>query len=47
MMVVAGGGPGCAHGWSAKPITIVVPFPPGPLDVLARWITPKPDNTLG
>jgi tripartite-type tricarboxylate transporter receptor subunit TctC len=47
VLVVAGAGPGFEQGWSAKPIIIVVPFPPGPLDVVAHWITPKLDAALG
>jgi tripartite-type tricarboxylate transporter receptor subunit TctC len=39
--------PVSAQTWPARPITIVVPFPPGPLDVVARWIAPKMSEALG
>ncbi len=36
-----------AQGWPARPISIVVPFPPGPLDVVARLVGPKMSEALG
>ena len=36
-----------AQTWPARPITIVVPFPPGPLDVVARLVAPKMSDALG
>jgi tripartite-type tricarboxylate transporter receptor subunit TctC len=39
--------PAAAQSWPARPITIVVPFPPGPLDVVARWVAPKLSEALG
>ena len=36
-----------AQAWPTRPITIVVPFPPGPLDVVARLIGPKMSDALG
>ncbi|HKA72829.1 MAG TPA: tripartite tricarboxylate transporter substrate binding protein [Xanthobacteraceae bacterium] len=41
------GGPALAQNFPARPITMVVPFPPGPLDVVARWIAPKLSDALG
>ena len=39
--------PTLAQSFPSRPITIVVPFPPGPLDVVARWIAPKMSEALG
>jgi tripartite-type tricarboxylate transporter receptor subunit TctC len=37
-----------AQGWpTAKPITMVVPFPPGPLDLMARLVGGKLGDALG
>jgi tripartite-type tricarboxylate transporter receptor subunit TctC len=36
-----------AQSWPTKPVTVVVPFPPGPLDVVARLMTPKLSAALG
>jgi tripartite-type tricarboxylate transporter receptor subunit TctC len=37
-----------AQGWpAAKPITMVVPFPPGPLDLIARQVGGKVGDALG
>jgi tripartite-type tricarboxylate transporter receptor subunit TctC len=36
-----------AQAWPTRPITVVVPFPPGPLDVVARLIGPKLSAALG
>jgi len=36
-----------AQAWPARPITVVVPFSPGPLDVVARLIGPKLSEALG
>ena len=44
MLVLAGLAapvPAAAQSWPSRPITIVVPFPPGPLDVVARWVAPR------
>ncbi|MFL6798328.1 MAG: Bug family tripartite tricarboxylate transporter substrate binding protein [Xanthobacteraceae bacterium] len=38
--------PGGAQDWPARPITIVVPFAPGPLDVVTRLIGPKLSTAL-
>lgn len=47
--VSVGGGPADAQSWpSAKPITMVVPFPPGPaLDLVARLVGGKVSDALG
>ena len=44
-----GAAPAAAQGWpSAKPITMVVPFPPGPaLDLVARLVGGKMSEALG
>ena len=50
MLVLAGLAapvPAAAQSWPTRPITIVVPFPPGPLDVVARWVAPKLSEALG
>src|SRR5262249_61522835 len=39
--------PTLAQSFPSRPITIVVPFPPGPLDVVARWIAPKMSEAFG
>jgi tripartite-type tricarboxylate transporter receptor subunit TctC len=36
-----------AQTWPTRPITVVVPFPPGPLDVVARLLGPKMSEALG
>ena len=36
-----------AQSWPSRPITVVVPFPPGPLDVVARLLGPKMSEALG
>ena len=36
-----------AQGWPTRPITIVVPFPPGPLDVVSRLVGAKMSAGLG
>ena len=36
-----------AQTWPSRPISVVVPFPPGPLDVVARWVAPKLTEALG
>jgi tripartite-type tricarboxylate transporter receptor subunit TctC len=36
-----------AQSWPSRPITIIVPFSPGPLDVVARWVAPKLSDALG
>jgi tripartite-type tricarboxylate transporter receptor subunit TctC len=36
-----------AQGWPTRPITIVVPFPPGPLDVVSRLVGAKMSEGLG
>ena len=41
------GGPALAQNFPIRPITMVVPFPPGPLDVMARWLAPKLSDALG
>jgi tripartite-type tricarboxylate transporter receptor subunit TctC len=46
-LLVAGSASVSAQTWPARPITIVVPFPPGPLDLVARWIAPKMSEALG
>jgi tripartite-type tricarboxylate transporter receptor subunit TctC len=47
--VIVGGGSADAQSWpSAKPITMVVPFPPGPaLDLVARLVGGKVSDALG
>ena len=47
VLAVATSGPALAQGWPTKPIAMVVPFPPGPLDVVARLMTPKLSAALG
>jgi tripartite-type tricarboxylate transporter receptor subunit TctC len=42
-----GAGPALAQTWPSKPITMVVPFPPGPLDIVTRWVVPKLADALG
>jgi tripartite-type tricarboxylate transporter receptor subunit TctC len=46
---LAAGGPAWAQGWpTGKPITMVVPFPPGPaLDLVARLVAGKLGPALG
>jgi tripartite-type tricarboxylate transporter receptor subunit TctC len=40
--------PAMAQGWpAARPITMVVPFPPGPLDLIARQVGGKIGEALG
>src|SRR5438132_956030 len=39
--------PAAAQGWPAKPIVMVVPFPPGPLDLVARLVGNKLSETFG
>src|SRR5262245_37627672 len=42
------GGPACAQTFPARPITLVVPFPPGPaLDLVARLVGAKLADALG
>jgi tripartite-type tricarboxylate transporter receptor subunit TctC len=36
-----------AQSWPTRPITVVVPFPPGPLDVVVRLVGPKLSEALG
>jgi tripartite-type tricarboxylate transporter receptor subunit TctC len=49
LCAVAGGGPVGAQSWPAgKPITIIVPVPPGPsVDMIARLVAPKIGEALG
>ena len=50
LALVALGGvePSMAQSWpAAKPITMVVPFPPGPLDLIARQVGGKTGDALG
>jgi tripartite-type tricarboxylate transporter receptor subunit TctC len=45
---LAGTDAAVAQGWpTAKPITMVVPFPPGPLDLIARLVGGKVGDALG
>jgi tripartite-type tricarboxylate transporter receptor subunit TctC len=40
--------PALAQSWPSRPITIVVPFPPGAAtDQIARWVQPKLASALG
>jgi tripartite-type tricarboxylate transporter receptor subunit TctC len=39
--------PAAAQGWPAKPIIMVVPFPPGPLDLMARLVGNKLSEAFG
>jgi tripartite-type tricarboxylate transporter receptor subunit TctC len=41
------GGAAQAQGWPTRPVTVVVPFPPGPLDVVVRLVGPKLSEALG
>jgi tripartite-type tricarboxylate transporter receptor subunit TctC len=36
-----------AQSWPTRPVTIVVPFPPGPLDVVSRLVGAKMSESLG
>jgi tripartite-type tricarboxylate transporter receptor subunit TctC len=36
-----------AQSWPSRPVTIVVPFPPGPLDVVSRLVGAKMSESLG
>src|SRR5262245_61520263 len=36
-----------AQSWPTRPITVVVPFPPGPLDVVVRLIGPRLSEAPG
>jgi tripartite-type tricarboxylate transporter receptor subunit TctC len=49
LLVLVGSAPAAAQNWpKAKPITMVVPFPPGPaLDLVARLIGAKLSEALG
>src|SRR5262249_37135474 len=45
--VAAGNSSARAEGWPTRPLMVVVPSPPGPLDVVVRLIGPKLNETLG
>jgi len=46
--LVAGVVPGCAQDYPSRPITVIVPFPPGGAsDVVARIVTNEMSRTLG
>lgn len=48
LALLAVGGSAAAQSWPAKPIRMVVPFAPGgPVDVVARLISPKLTEALG
>ena len=49
LYIAAVGAPASAQSWpSAKPITIVVPVPPGPtVDMIARLVAAKLQESLG
>jgi tripartite-type tricarboxylate transporter receptor subunit TctC len=48
MLVLPGTRPALAQAWPARPITMVVPFPPGPaLDLVARLVGAKLGGALG
>jgi tripartite-type tricarboxylate transporter receptor subunit TctC len=47
LLVTAFGDAAVAQGWPMRPITIVVPFPPGPFDVVSRLVGSKMSEGLG
>jgi tripartite-type tricarboxylate transporter receptor subunit TctC len=48
LAALAATAPACAQTWPARPITMVVPFPPGPaLDLVARLVGIKLGEALG
>ncbi|HEY4403307.1 MAG TPA: tripartite tricarboxylate transporter substrate-binding protein, partial [Xanthobacteraceae bacterium] len=48
LTALAAAAPAAAQTWPARPITMVVPFPPGPaLDLVARLVGIKLADALG